>query len=994
MTSSPPQSDKATSAMRLVAAVLALAFFVTPYLFSFGGSSAVESKDSVVGIELAGDGLKLAMGHEALVGIQSGESGLGATLTSPWWGQMDQGQALWRPVPLLLLGVAGGLSGEPYDPEDPGDSPFPYHVLTLAFHILATLLLFELALELCRSNKVALVAAALFATLPVHTEALYDVAGIAELCAAAFGLGSWLCWLRAGDKPLANPAMLGGSLALLALACLSKESAFALPLIFFLVDAGRAGGRLNFQAALSKLPGLGAMVVVLLALFALRYAVLGTLTPDYNVANGLDNPLIFEDALTRMSNGMRMLASAVLVMFGVNPLRGDGGLSFGFSADYSATQIEVLGAFSPLNLISILLVFGSVVVAVLASKRCSMRAGLWLALLASLLLSSNVLFPIGTIFGERLLYFPSALLVLFVAMFLVRFGKAGLAAGVLLAIGGGVWSMDRAEAWEKPYELIKVTEREDAPKSAKAKFAWGLDLARSELPTLAIGKFQEAIAIYPDYAVAEGLLAVTLEANLEHEAALPHYLRDLEIQLEASDYTYEPEPHATPLGMVELLTGVTNLRAYTLDDAQGHLTWLDGLLQKGYESPHAYYNRGRTLLKLGRIDEGEAAYRRSLELEPTYLGVRYLGELLRKTGRHGEALALYDTHSRADGWYPAERAEFLLRRADAELGFDPAKTLESIDTARPLIPSMTAEQTFRFSWIWSQAMLDSMPADQGGRAEVLERVQAELGGAFNRYNEANDLTYSARYALVNIFVETGNFDELVDTAEEMLNYRPAPVLRTRLAAAYGALGETDKAIDNWRGAAAELVNEDGTPIDRESLLAARRGLLQSLAAAGRTSEVPAAFAEWHALVGGQDPWTLSLEADWHAGQGDLGSAVERAQELASGYPEIAEAPGLVTQLETWQAGADFAANFGLCSHLIGWGNYTGALPIGQKALGLAASDQNRAEAMGLIANCLVRLERPDEALAVLDDALALPLPQAFKDRIQQTRDAVAAPAGE
>ena len=102
----------------------------------------------------------------------------------------------------------------------------------------------------------------------------------------------------------------------------------------------------------------------------------------------------------------------------------------------------------------------------------------------------------------------------------------------------------------------------------------------------------------------------------------------------------------------------------------------------------------------------------------------------------------------------------------------------------------------------------------------------------------------------------------------------------------------------------------------------------------------------------------------------------------------------MAQLETWQAGADFAASFGLTSHLIGWANYEGALPVAQKALGMASSDQNRAEAMGLLANCLLRLERPDEALAVLDQALALPLPQAFKDRIQQTRDAVAAPANE
>ena len=984
-----PSQERTTTLLRLVALLLALAFYASPLLLPQGG--AATGRDPVVGAELAGDGLKLALNHEVLVGIARGEEGLGATLTAPWWGQMHDGQALWRPVPLFLLGVASGLAGEPYDPEDPGSTPLPFHILVLGLHVLVTVLLFELALELTRSDKVAFVAAAIFATMPVHTEVLFDVAGMAELSAAAFGLAAWLLWLQAGDKPLAKPGLFAGSLACLALAGLSKESAFVLPLVFLLVDAGRGGGRLDLGGALKKAPALGAMVAVLALLLVVRTTVLGGLVPEYTVANHLDNPLLAVGPLDRIGNGFRMMACAVLVMVGINPLRGEGGFGdlFGFSADYSAAQVTALGAFSPWNLLAIVAVLGSAVLAVVLAKRCSMRAGLWLAMLASLLLVSNVLLPIGTVFGERLLYLPSALLVLVVAMTLVRFGKAGVAVGLLVAIGGGVWTMDRAQAWETPLELIRTTEKHDAPRSAKAKFAAALDLRQEELYGFAIDKFEQAIALFPDYAVAESNLGVTLEADLRHEEALPHYLRAIEIQVAARDGAYVPEPYGTPLGQVELLTRLTQLRVYTLDDAQAHLDWLDGLIQGGYESPHAHYVRGRTLLTLGRVPEGEAAYRRSIELEPTAVGVAYLGELLRKSGRHEEGLALYAEHANHTEWLPGEQAELLLRRADAELAFDVDQALATLDAIDALDATLSAEQLFRLKWTFAQAKLESLPADPDGRATALGLIEAALKSAFADYNVATDTTHAARYALVDVFRMTGKDDELVATAEELLSYRSMPLMRTWLAAAYGRKGELDKAVDNWRGAADELLAEDGTAVDLQGLLTARRGLVQALYAADRDNEVPGLFAVWHQLGGGRDAWTLGLEADHRAGRGDLDQAIALTEELVRDFPEATEAAGLLVQLQAWKAGDDMAASAGYATHLIGWENYEAALPVAERALSQAADDMTKAQALGLVANCLILMGRQDDALARLDEALALQLPQAFLDQIRATREQVA-----
>ena len=986
---------------RIVALVLSLAFFLTPYLFSSGSSDA-PGKDPVVGSELVGDGMVLAMRHSTLRDVARGDAGLGATLTTSWWGNVNSDQKLWRPVPMFLLGLAGKLSGAPYDPENPGDAPLPYHILTLAFHVLATMLLFDLALELTGSDKVALVAGALFATLPVHGEVIFDVAGIAELTAACFAFGAWLLWLRAGDKPLQKPGLVIGSMLLVGLAALCKESAFALPLVFFLVDAGRSGkpGRLDFRTALGKLPALGGIVVILVAVIGLRAAVLGTLTPHYGLAVQLDNPLLTVDTLDRVANALRLMATGVLVMFSINPLRGAEGFHFsdlfGFSSDYSASQVDALPAFAVWNLVGAAALLISIVVALMASKKCSLRAGLWLGMLAAMLITSNLLFPIGTVFAERLLYFPSGLLVILVAIFLVRFGKAGLVAGLLLAVGGGIWTMERAKDWVTPKAQILVTAKEDAPMSAKAQFMMGIDLATSNIPGLAIDRFRKALDLFPNYAAAEGNLGVALVQDLKYEEAIGHLERDLEIQLEDSGYTYEPEAYGSLLGPAELLTNITQLRVYNaaVNQPQENLDWLDGLIQKGYQSPYALALRGRNLLKLGRAPEAETAYRQSLEIEPTFVGVRYLGEYLRKTGRTAEALGLYDKYAQeAEGFLPSERAEFLLQRADAELATDAKKALATLAEAKKLTIAMTAEQDFRQRWLWAQAALDTMPSDAAGQAAAFEKIQKELKNGLILYPQANEDTYSARYVLVNVFGQTGNFEELVATAEEMLTYRNAPILRTRLASAYDALGETEKALDNWRQAADDLVGEDGTPVDPEALIGARRGVVAILSREGRWDEVDAAFEAWHAQAEDEfDVWTLALAVDWASGWGRTETSLEYVRKLAALFPEFPDGATLVQQIESWNdPQGSFQAALSLAQHQFSWNNFEGAVAMAEVALTRAGNDLERAVASGPLASALANLGRKDEALACLDATLELALPEEFKAQIQAARESLARP---
>ena len=992
----PSDSSSRTGMLRLVTILLSIAFFVTPYLFQIGAPERA-GQEPVVGAELVGDGLYLVTKNETLVGIQNGEAGLTETLTANWWDTARADQGLWRPVPLFFLGVASSLSGEPYNPDDPGDAPLPFHLIVLAFHALAVMLLFDLALELSGSDKVAFVAAALFATLPVHSEAIYDIAGLAELCAAAFAFAGWRMWLKAGPKPTENLGALGGALLFLALAGLSKGSAFTLPLVFFLVDAGRGPAKgLDWKAATAKLPGLAAMAVVLGVLFAIRYSLVGM--PDYSLANQLDNPLLGAGGFERVMNALRLMACGVLVMVGINPLRGEEGFNFGqlfgFSADYSATQVEVLGAFAPLNLLGAALVLGSIALAFVGAKRCGTRAGLWLGMLAAMLITSNLLFPIGTVFAERLLYFPSALFVMLIAMTLVRFGKAGIAVAVLLSLGAGMWTNARADAFVTNQKYFNTTAKEDAPQSAKALFNYGTYLVALDTAALAEKYFEDAIERFPQFANAKAQLGIAYADALKYDQAVDQLVGAFELQIESNEGRYEPALRDAPLGPGQLLALVTELRVYNaqIDQPQEHLDWLDALIAKGYESPVAYALRGRTLLKLGRVEEALAAYERSLAIEPTFGAVRYEGELLRKLGRVDAAIALYSSHADNSAIFDdAERAEFLLRLADAQLVEDALaakRTLE--ERVEPLGTSLSPEQAFAYHWTWAQAELDLLPTDFGGRMASLKAIESNLKLGLGAFPNANEETYAAQYALVNIFAQNANYAELIPTAQDMLKFRPAPNLRMVLASALDSTGAHAEAQQHWREALVEFAEmELDAATNQESLAGARKGLLISLSLVGELAGVEDELAAWNALApGGADAAVYLLGVEWSGAWDRTNLGLMWLAECQAAFPGTYDYASFEAALEAWRTPQDFSQALGRMELRRSWMNHSGVLSAASDALAFAETDNHRALIARPVAASLAALGRHDEAAERLSQTLELALTPELDAQIRALLDQV------
>src|SRR5262245_40581374 len=110
-----------------------------------------------------------------------------------------------------------------------GLSPFVYHLMNLMLHSAATLLVYALCVELGLSSTIALIAAALFAAHPVHTEAVSWIASIGDVSCGVFYAGGLLAFLRFLRDQRRTSLFVSSILFLAAL--FSKEMAITFPLV-------------------------------------------------------------------------------------------------------------------------------------------------------------------------------------------------------------------------------------------------------------------------------------------------------------------------------------------------------------------------------------------------------------------------------------------------------------------------------------------------------------------------------------------------------------------------------------------------------------------------------------------------------------------------------------------------------------------------------------------------------------------------------------------
>lgn len=575
-------------------ATLALALLaVLPYLNSLSADFTFDDK------VIVRDNARLASPPRA-----------GELFTTSYFGGELSESKNYRPVVLLTYALQRWTTGT---------DPLPFHVVNVSLHAATTLLFAAWLLALGMPRAPSLSAAALFAVLPIHVEAVTGVVGRAELLVALLAFASALLFLRATDGERLRAAPYAGAVAATVLALLTKEHAVVLPGLVVLGElvrpdaVGPPGGRLRRKA----MPFAG-LLVPLAALGAFRLLVLGGLATRKEAFFELDNPLAPMPALLRAANGLWLLVRYAAQTF----------VPLGLSADHSAHALDVASSLGDprcaASLAGLLLLAAAAVAgarrAPLFSLGCALFVGTFVP-------TSNVLFPIGTIYADRLAYLPSAGLLAAAAALVVAIPAASselrsiLLGAALATYAGG--TVARNEVFRDDDRLF-ADMLEKVPRSARARYnAAYLAWARKET-VVARNGLEKAVALFPRYYDAWNLLGV-VEAREgrtgEARAACREALRI------KPDY----EIGWASLARIEQEAGLLEEAGRTLRDGLSRFPLSPALLQR-----HA-----SLLGATGRPEDARRAFARTLEVPggATVAARLGLARTLSDLGRDPEAIS-------------------------------------------------------------------------------------------------------------------------------------------------------------------------------------------------------------------------------------------------------------------------------------------------------------------------------------------------------------------
>ncbi len=411
-----------------------------------------------------------------------------------------------------------------------GSSPVGFHIVNIIIHALNSFLVFWLVVWLLKSRPLAYISSLLFLLHPIHTEAVTSIVGRAELLAFFWSLIT-IYLLSKNDKILAAMSFL--------LALMSKEIALmVLPVIFYL-DVFFLNK--NWRKSITN--NLFLAFPLVLYLF-LRYLALGRYFAGEMKTTIISNPLLFASFPERIFTALK-----VLVLYTEKLI-----WPFHLSADYSYNAIPVIKNLfsSPLSLAGLIILAG-LGTALISDKIRRTGYGFASAVfLLPYLMISNLISPVGTIMGERLMYFPSLGFAIVSALIVVKlfppkadpplaeklkekiYKIAGLSLLVFLIVFYGTRTFIRNKDWHDARALFSVTIKE-SPGSLITRTALAGVYIRANEWDLAKGQLEIARKIYENSSHLQNLFGVVADHESNLALAEEKYKKSLELDPSATD---------------------------------------------------------------------------------------------------------------------------------------------------------------------------------------------------------------------------------------------------------------------------------------------------------------------------------------------------------------------------------------------------------------------------------------------------------------------------
>jgi protein O-mannosyl-transferase len=476
-----------------------------------------------------------------------------------------------------------------------GLKPWGFHLLNILSHAGVSVLIFVISSRLLRASSKSsqlkeegfvgsllsppFIGAILFATHPIHTEAVTWVAGIPDLSYTFFTLLSLYLYMRYEEG---TKGMYPLSVASFAIATLCKEPALMLPVIIMAYDSifGKKGG--------GYLPFIKRYIPYLFVAggyLGLRYHALGGFSPQ--------RPHVVLSAYGYIINTFPLFIQyleSLLLPLNLNAFH---------------VLHPIYSIFETIGIVSLSLTTAFVIVIFITFKKSS-KICFSLLVIALPLLPSLYIPAVGqNVFAERYLYLPSFGFVLLVAVALswAKTVKPGLASGLVIislavAVIYSAGTVSRNAVWRDDLTLFTDTVRK-SPDAALPHNILGNDFLNKNRFDEAENEFIAALKLKPGYALAHNNLGIAYIHQNRFDEGVNEFNAALRLK---PDYD-----------MAHYNLGTAYLNKNRLDEAENEFI---AALKLKPDNAMAHYNLGMAYLSQNRLDEAANEFNSVVKLQP------------------------------------------------------------------------------------------------------------------------------------------------------------------------------------------------------------------------------------------------------------------------------------------------------------------------------------------------------------------------------------------
>ncbi len=504
--------------------------------------------------------------------------------------------------------------------------PYGFHLGNVLLNCVVVWLVFLTCSMLFLDDIVALVAAAIFALHPLHTEVVAWVAAVTELEMTVFYLGSLVFFLQLGSVPAKNSKKSAMFMCVcFALALLSKEQAMTLVPLATIYEHFYRSDR-ETSSWKTKFSRYGGFWVIGALYFVFRVTVLGGLAPVRQHAD-VSWPQAFLSAFA-------LVGQYVAKLFWPHPLLA----AYVFRKSVAVSDPPVLAG------ISVGVLAGALFIYLWKRARNYSFAVIWIAVTLAPVL--NARWMATNVFAERYLYLPSmGFCALLASGFVFLFRRvtrmrvlrwALTTAVIILFIVAGGEIVARNRVWRDDFTLVTQTLAVE-PHAAYMRVDLGVLEWNSHRKAEAERDWQMALADMPDNAVALSNLGLANLENKRYNEATNYLQQAIALRPRFA------APHIHLAGIYA---------------AKGDHIRAEAEFRRAVEiyplSTEARNALGKFYFDTGKLTDAEVQYRASVESLPNQEAWDGLGDIYLGEGTPGKAedawrealrISTYDTHA-------------------------------------------------------------------------------------------------------------------------------------------------------------------------------------------------------------------------------------------------------------------------------------------------------------------------------------------------------------